>query len=100
MVAKRVVPCCPLSSLSANRPKSLQKCRKVSHMVRYAYRRYGVSSPEDIHPLIEGEDGQSEGHRKLSRIWKVVGVGESSNDDAGVQEGSSIIHLGTINPSN
>ena len=44
MVAKHVVPCRPLSSLSANRPKSSQKCCKVSHMVRYAYRRYGVSS--------------------------------------------------------
>ena len=45
MVAKCVVPCCPLLSLSANRPKSSQKCRNVSHMVRYAYRQYGVSSP-------------------------------------------------------
>jgi hypothetical protein len=48
--------------------------------------------PEDILPLIECKDGQSEGHRTLSWIWKVVRV-KSSNDNAGVQEGSSIIYL-------
>ena len=48
MVAKCVVPCHPLLSLCRpwarivpNRRKSVAQ---VSHMVRYAYRRYGVSS--------------------------------------------------------
>ena len=43
---------------------------------------------EDICPLKDGEDGDSEGTRKLSRIWKVVGIMEDSNDK-GVQEGVS-----------
>ena len=41
-------------------------------------------APEDIHPLAEGEE--SEGKRKLSWIWKVVGVVEDS-EDKDVQEG-------------
>jgi hypothetical protein len=43
-------------------------------------------APEDIHPLMEGEEGQSEGHRTLSWIWKVVGISGQSEDD-GIQEG-------------
>ena len=43
-------------------------------------------APDNIRPLAEGEEGQSEGHKKLSWIWKIVGVGDKS-DDAGVQEG-------------
>jgi hypothetical protein len=42
--------------------------------------------PDDIRPLKEGEEGDSEGTRKLSWIWKVVGITEDSNDE-GVQEG-------------
>ena len=44
--------------------------------------------PEDIRPLKDGEDGDTEGTRKLSWIWKVVGITEDS-DDEGVQEGTS-----------
>ena len=43
---------------------------------------------EDIRPLKDGEDGDSEGTRKLSWIWKVVGITEDSNDED-VQEGVS-----------
>jgi hypothetical protein len=43
-------------------------------------------APEDIRPLKEGGEGESEGKRKLSWIWKVVGTTEDSNDE-GVQEG-------------
>jgi hypothetical protein len=42
---------------------------------------------EDIRPLKEGEEGESEGSRTLSWIWKVVGVGGDS-DDEGLQEGA------------
>ena len=42
--------------------------------------------PEDICPLKEGDEGASEGTRKLSWIWKVVGITDDSNDE-GVQEG-------------
>jgi hypothetical protein len=41
---------------------------------------------EDIRPLKEGEEGESEGTRTLSWIWKVVGVGGDS-DNEGLQEG-------------
>jgi hypothetical protein len=41
----------------------------------------------DIRPLKDGEEGDSEGKRKLSWIWKVVGIAEDSNDE-GVQEGA------------
>jgi hypothetical protein len=45
-------------------------------------------APEDIRPLTELEagEGESEGKRKLSWIWKVVGIMEDSNDE-GIQEG-------------
>jgi len=43
-------------------------------------------APEDIRPLKEGEAGELEGKRKLSWIWKVVGITEDS-EDKGVQEG-------------
>ena len=45
-------------------------------------------APEDIRPLTELEagEGESEGKRKLSWIWKVVGITEDSNDE-GIQEG-------------
>ena len=43
-------------------------------------------APEDIRPLKEGEAGESEGRRKLSWIWKVVGVAGPSEDE-GIQEG-------------
>ena len=42
---------------------------------------------EDIRPLMEGEEGQSEGRRTLSWIWKVVGVSHQSQDD-GMDEGT------------
>jgi hypothetical protein len=45
-----------------------------------------VLGQEDIRPLKEGEEGESEGTRTLSWIWKVVGVGVDS-DDEGLQEG-------------
>jgi hypothetical protein len=41
---------------------------------------------KDIQPLMEGEEGESEGNRTLSWIWKVVGVG-SNSDDLGLQVG-------------
>jgi hypothetical protein len=41
---------------------------------------------EDVRPLKEGEEGESEGTRTLSWIWKVVGVGGDS-DNEGLQEG-------------
>jgi hypothetical protein len=43
--------------------------------------------PEDIRAFTDGEPGQSEGHRTLSWIWKVVGVLDDS-EDSGVQEGA------------
>ena len=43
-------------------------------------------APDNICPLVEDEEGQSEGPKKLLWIWKIVGVGDKS-DDAGVQEG-------------
>ena len=43
-------------------------------------------APEDIRPLMDGEEGESEGRRTLSWIWKVVGVSDQSQDD-GMQEG-------------
>jgi hypothetical protein len=43
-------------------------------------------APEDIRPLKDGEEGQSEGHRMLSWIWNVVGTGNGA-DDKGLQEG-------------
>jgi hypothetical protein len=42
--------------------------------------------PSDIRPLNDAEEGQSEGQRSLSWIWKIVGVGKDS-DDNGLQEG-------------
>lgn len=42
---------------------------------------------EDIRPLMDGEEGQSEGRRTLSWIWKVVGISHQSQDD-GMQEGT------------
>ena len=42
--------------------------------------------PEDIRSLKDDEEGQSEGNRTLSWIWKVVGVGGDA-DDEGLQEG-------------
>jgi len=44
-----------------------------------------VLAPEDIHPLKEGEAGESEGRWKLSWIWKVVGVAGPLENE-GVQE--------------
>jgi hypothetical protein len=41
---------------------------------------------EDIRALKEGEEGESEGRRSLSWIWRIVGVGGDS-DDEGLQEG-------------
>lgn len=41
---------------------------------------------EDVRPL--KEDGESEGRRTLSWIWKIVGVGGDSADE-GLQEGTS-----------
>jgi hypothetical protein len=49
-----------------------------------------VLAPEDIHPLKEGEAGESEGMRKLSWIWKVVGIAGHSEDE-GLQEGVLIL---------
>ena len=46
-------------------------------------------TPEDIRPLKEGDEGASEGTRKLSWIWKVVGITDDSNDE-GVQEGARV----------
>jgi hypothetical protein len=40
---------------------------------------------DDIRPLVDTE-GESEGRRKLTWIWKVVGL--SDDDDEGVQEGT------------
>jgi hypothetical protein len=47
-------------------------------------------APEDVRPLKEGEAGESEGRRKLSWIWKVVGIAGHSEDE-GVQEGVLIL---------
>ena len=41
---------------------------------------------EDIRAFVDIEDGESEGRRKLSWIWKVVGI-SNDEDDKGVQEG-------------
>jgi hypothetical protein len=41
---------------------------------------------EDVCPLKEGEEGESEGTRTLSWIWKVVSVG-GDLDNEGLQEG-------------
>jgi hypothetical protein len=41
---------------------------------------------DDIRPLTEGEEGESEGNRTLSWIWKVVGVGGDTADES-LQEG-------------
>jgi hypothetical protein len=43
---------------------------------------------EDIRPLMAGEEGQSEGRRTLSWIWKVVGISGQSQDE-GMEEGTS-----------
>jgi hypothetical protein len=41
---------------------------------------------EDIPALKEGEEGELEGRRSLLWIWRIVGVGGTS-DDEGLQEG-------------
>jgi hypothetical protein len=43
-------------------------------------------APENIQPLKDGEDGESEGHGTLSWIWKVVGT-DDGREDEGLQEG-------------
>jgi len=45
---------------------------------------------DDIRPLKEGKEGESEGQRSLSWIWRIVGVGGDSADK-GLQEGKFII---------
>ena len=49
-------------------------------------RRLLPLDPEDIRALKDDEEGQSEGNRTLSWIWKVVGVGGDA-DNEGLQEG-------------
>ena len=46
-----------------------------------------VLEPGDIRPLEDGEEGDSAGKKKLSWIWKIVGISEDT-DDEGVQEGA------------
>jgi hypothetical protein len=45
---------------------------------------------DDICPLKECKEGESEGQRSLSWIWRIVGVGGDSADE-GLQEGKFII---------
>ena len=52
---------------------------------------------EDIRPLTEGEEGQSEGRRTLSWIWKVVGISEQSDNDS-MQEGMWYGRLTAMTP--
>jgi len=47
---------------------------------------------EDIRPLMIGEEGQSEGRRTLSWIWKVVGVSDQSQNED-MQEGRRKYHV-------
>lgn len=48
--------------------------------------RLKVLNPVDIRQMAEGEDGESDGRKKLSWIWMALGV-EGDSDDEGLHEG-------------
>lgn len=75
---------------------ALQKLSRWVYSTEWQSRLLPLAQ-EDIRPLMEGEEGQSEGHKKLSWIWKVVGVGDNS-DNEGVQEGKfcMLVHLADL----
>jgi hypothetical protein len=45
-----------------------------------------ILKPENVHPLEVGNEGDTQGHKELLWIWKVVGVTDDC-DDPGFQEG-------------